>query len=178
MGAESRLMSSVSPFALFDIEPTYSVDWDVLESKRSLFQKTLHPDLFPAGSADSDIASSKLSCVNNAYRILKDPLHRARALFELKQISIPGENGATISNPEMMEEALFIKESLEEAAVHNDFSSLFDFLNTKQKDLENIFNKALLENNEKEMTEAYIRLSFCVKTLNDAKTLCFNNMGA
>lgn len=176
--AENRLMSSVSPFALFEIEPTYSVDWDIIESRRSLFQKTLHPDLFPAGSIDSDIASSKLSHLNNAYMVLKDPLQRARILFELKSVPIPGENGATISNPKMMEEALSIKESLEDAAVKNDFSDLFETLGEQQKELEKAFNKALLENNEKQMCEAYIRLSFCVKTLTDAKTLCFKNMGA
>lgn len=175
--AENLFMSDISPFELFDIEPVYTLDWDEVESKKSLFQKMLHPDLFPIGSSEYEVAREKLSSANHAYTLLKDPIQRAKALFCVKNIAIPGENGKTINDPKMMEEALALKELLEEATFNNNFENLFDVLNKKQNILENAFNKAFLENNITEMKETYIRLSFCIKTLNDAHAFCFRNMG-
>lgn len=177
MVAGNHLMSDMSPFSLFEIEPAYTLNWDAVESKKSLFQKTLHPDLFPTGSSECEFATEKMALMNNAYLVLKDPIHRARTLLELKKISIPGENGTTICDPKLMDDALALKESLEEASINNDFSTFFETLAEQQKILEGTFNNAFLENDEHKMKEAYIRLSFCIKTLTDAKTLCFKNMG-
>ena len=165
-----------SPFELFEIEPLYTLDWNVIERRKALFQKTLHPDFYPVNSSEYEIASKKLALVNNAYAILKDPIRRAKALFSIADITIPGENGKTINDPKMMEEALSLKESLEVATIDNDFDNLFKTLAKQQKILEDSFNAAFLENNEHNMKETYIRLSFCIKTLADAKALRFENM--
>lgn len=170
-------MSDTSPFVLFEIEPSYVLNWDIIESRKSFFQKTLHPDFFPAGSTECEHATAKMAFVNNAYMALKDPIYRAKMLLEVKKVAVPGENGATTRDPNLMEEALSFKEFLAEATANNDFTSLFEVLDKKQKVLEEIFNNAFLENDEHQMKEAYIRLSFCVKTLTDAKTICFENMG-
>ena len=175
--AGNLLMSDLSPFALFDIEPAYTLNWDVIEAKKLFFQKALHPDLFPAGSSECELATVKMALVNNAYMLLKDPIHRAKTLLNAKNIAIPGENSATVSDPKLMDEALSLKESLQIASSDDDFTNLFETLASKQKILEDSFNAAFLENNEKQMKEIYIRLSFCVKTLTNAKTLHYENMG-
>ncbi|MES2607351.1 MAG: Fe-S protein assembly co-chaperone HscB [Pseudomonadota bacterium] len=165
-----------TPFDLLSVKPAYLLDWCLLDHNLAALQETLHPDLYPNGSQERDIADSMSSAINNAYAILKDPIQRARALLSLSNISIPGENGKTINEPELMEEALSLKELLEEATIKNDFDTLLQTLSAKQCILEDQFNSAFLTNNKIGMQNAYVQLSFCIKTLNDAKNLCFKSM--
>jgi molecular chaperone HscB len=174
---QNMMTSDVTPFALLSVEPAYHLDWSVVDCNLVSLQEILHPDLYPIGSEERSVADAMLSSVNNAYAVLKDPIQRARILLKLKNIGVPGENGETINDPEMMEEALLLKQFLEEASAQNDFDSLFETLNNQQKKIEELFNLALLANTENDMKDTYIRLSFCIKTHNDAKALCFKSKG-
>ena len=169
------MQDDMNPFALLSVLPAYNLDWEMIDRTMSALQETLHPDLYPAGSHERDIADTMLSKINNAYVILKDPIQRARALFDVKNMSVPGEKGQTISDPEMMEEALLLKESLEAACFKNEFEDVLKTLDMQKDTFEEQFNEAFLSDNKNNMNVAYIRLSFCIKTLNDAKALCFEN---
>ncbi|MES2252305.1 MAG: hypothetical protein V4482_01300 [Pseudomonadota bacterium] len=167
----------VTPFALLSVLPTYTIDWLVVDHNLSILQETLHPDCYPLGSHERELADVTLSLINNAYSVLKDPIQRIRALFDVRNIPIPGKNGQTINDPLMMDEAFLLKESLDEACIKGQIDLFIKSLNEQQKLLEDHFNNAFLNNDEIKMKKTYIRLSFCLKTLNDAKAFCFENKG-
>jgi molecular chaperone HscB len=169
-------MAEITPFELLSIMPTYTLNWVEIDHQFTTLQQTIHPDRYPSGSQERDIAESLSRQINNAYTILKNPLQRAKALFDVKRIMIPGVNGQTIDDPTIMEEALVLKESLEVAVSTQDFKGLIETLKQQQQALENTFSNAFEASDETEMKKTYIRLSFCIKTLNDAKEKSFESM--
>ncbi len=185
VAVESRLMSSdqpvitermsvyeldnASPFALLSIAPTFVLDIEMVKRNYTLLQETLHPDRYPHQTKEAEVACLMASAINQAYAILRDPLRRAKALLSLKGCSIPGEDGQTIRDPRFMEEALTLKELLEEAQTPESCIHLIEILSQKQKQVDELFQAAFLANDLVGMSDAYIRLSFIVKTKSDAR---------
>ncbi|MDP3371919.1 MAG: Fe-S protein assembly co-chaperone HscB [Candidatus Paracaedibacteraceae bacterium] len=164
----SNKSSPLSPFALLSIPPNYLFDWDIVNKNLRSLQETLHPDLYPSGSHECEIAQNMMSEVNNAYRVLKDPLLRAHVLFKLNGMTIPGSDAKTVTDPTIMEEALEIKEQLENANSHSKLNSLVKRLTSQQIILEKKLDAAFKTSNETEVYSTYARLSFCIKTQTDA----------
>ncbi len=157
-----------SPFALLSITPTFVLDYEMLKQNYRLLQETLHPDRYPQKSKEAEVACLMASAINQAYAVLQDPLRRAKALFVLKGCSIPGEGGQTICDPRFMDEALVLKELLEEAQTPESCAQLISALSEKERQVGELFQDAFLANDLAAMSDAYIRLSFVVKTKNDA----------
>lgn len=184
MAVESRLMSNnksdginhgsgaefdnASPFALLSIMPTFLIDHKMLKQNYLLLQETLHPDRYPSQSKEAEVACSMVSAINQAYSVLEDPLRRAKALLLLKGCPIPGEDGQTICDPRFMEEALVLKELLEAVKTAESCAQLISALSEKERQVGVLFQDAFLVNDVDSMSDAYIRLSFIVKTKNDA----------
>jgi len=169
--------ASLTPFALLSVLPSYTLDWVAVDHNLSVLQETLHPDRYPVGSHERELADVTLALINNAYTVLKDPIQRIKALFDVKNILVPGIKGQIINEPMMVGEAFLLKESLSEACAKGEVDLFISNLNEQQNSIEDHFNTAFLKNNEHEMKQTYIRLSFCIKTLNDAKSFCFANRG-
>ena len=75
-----------------------------------------HPDRFVARPPEERAkASSEAAGLNDAYRILKDPLSRAFYLAELNGVDLPGD-GKTIDDPDLLMEAMEAREALHEAS--------------------------------------------------------------
>ena len=67
-----------NPFALFDLPVVFQVDSALLNERYLALQKSLHPDNFSAASAQEQrLAIQKSAEINDALRILKDPITRA-----------------------------------------------------------------------------------------------------
>ncbi len=181
---ESRLMSNnqsdgvnhggvpefdkASPFALLSITPLFFIDHEILKQNYRLLQETLHPDRYPLQSKEAEIACLMASAINQAYAVLQDPLQRAKALLLLKGGAIPGASGQTICDPRFMDEALDLKELLEAAQTAESCAQLISALSEKERQVGELFQDAFLANDLTAMSDAYIRLSFVVKTKNDA----------
>lgn len=170
-------LSNSSPFSLFSVEASYVLDWKIIDQNLKILQEATHPDLYPAASYEREIAESMISAVNNAYRTLKDPILRANTLFELNKIPIPGRESHTVRDPSIMEEALEIKEKLANATSHTEIQMIINMLKLQQDLLENQLNKAFVSFNKEGMYNTYIRLSFCIKTQQDAVILLINKRG-
>ena len=73
-----------NPFALFNLPVTFQVDSTLLNERYLALQKSLHPDNFSAASAQEQrLAMQKSAEINDALRILKDPIARADSIIAL-----------------------------------------------------------------------------------------------
>ena len=73
-----------NPFALFDLPVAFQVDSALLNERYLALQKSLHPDNFSAASAQEQrLAIQKSAEINDALRILKDPIARADSIISL-----------------------------------------------------------------------------------------------
>ena len=73
-----------NPFALFDLPVVFQVDSALLNERYLALQKSLHPDNFSAASAQEQrLAIQKSAEINDALRILKDPIARADSIIAL-----------------------------------------------------------------------------------------------
>ncbi len=73
-----------NPFALFDLPVAFQVDSALLNERYLALQKSLHPDNFSAASAQEQrLAMQKSAEINDALRILKDPIARADSIILL-----------------------------------------------------------------------------------------------
>lgn len=96
--------------AALDLEPA------TLDRVYFAAQRQWHPDRFVARPPEERAkASSEAAGLNDAYRILKDPLSRAFYLAELNGVELPGD-GKTIDDPDLLMEAMEAREALHEAS--------------------------------------------------------------
>ena len=73
-----------NPFALFDLPVAFQVDSALLNERYLALQKSLHPDNFSAASAQEQRLSIQKSAeINDALRILKDPITRADSIIAI-----------------------------------------------------------------------------------------------
>lgn len=73
-----------NPFALFDLPVAFQVDSALLNERYLALQKSLHPDNFSAASAqEQHLAIQKSAEINDALRILKDPITRANSIIAI-----------------------------------------------------------------------------------------------
>ena len=73
-----------NPFALFDLPVAFQVDSALLNERYLALQKSLHPDNFSAASAQEQrLAIQKSAEINDALRILKDPITRADSIIAI-----------------------------------------------------------------------------------------------
>ena len=73
-----------NPFALFDLPVVFQVDSALLNERYLALQKSLHPDNFSAASAQEQrLAIQKSAEINDALRILKDPITRADSIIAI-----------------------------------------------------------------------------------------------
>ena len=73
-----------NPFALFNLPVAFQVDSALLNERYLALQKSLHPDNFSAASAQEQrLAIQKSAEINDALRILKDPITRADSIIAI-----------------------------------------------------------------------------------------------
>src|SRR5690242_15718215 len=76
------------PFDTLGVEPRFDLDPDKLAERHRDLSRTLHPDRYAgAPAAERRMALGKAIEVNDAYRVLKDPVRRAEAL--LRRAGVP-----------------------------------------------------------------------------------------
>jgi molecular chaperone HscB len=102
----------IDPFDLFQLEPAFSLDLGDLGKRHRDLSKALHPDRY-AGRPSSErrAALGRSIEVNEAFRVLKDPVRRAEALLE--RLGEPmGEGTEPPADPEFLMEMMERREAL------------------------------------------------------------------
>lgn len=105
----------MNPFATLGVPERYDIDLAALEKTHRELSRALHPDKYAgAGASERREALTKAVAVNEAFRILRDPIARAEALFRLRGVAV-GETVEPKADPEFLMEMLEQREALQDA---------------------------------------------------------------
>jgi len=129
-----------SYFDLFEVPRKLWIEMSALEKKFLELSWKLHPDKFVNASAEEQELSLKNSSeLNDAYRVLRDPVARVEYLLELEGMRKEGEHKQQ-APPELLEEVFALNESLDELreakASGDDLSSLKSRLESAEKNFQ------------------------------------------
>lgn len=106
-------------FALFGLTRAYTIARDDLEARYLRLAAEAHPDRVVAASdADQRAAMERAAMINEAYRVLRDPVLRAEYLVRLAGIDLDSSDGS--AGAPSMDQAFLLdmierREALEEA---------------------------------------------------------------
>src|SRR5580698_5037675 len=101
-------------FEFLDLPRKLALDARDLEKRFYALSRQLHPDLHSRKSqAERDQAEESTAVLNNAYRVLRDPIARAGYLLKLEGFDI-GEQTTKDVPPELLEEIFELNMELEE----------------------------------------------------------------
>ena len=115
-------------FALFGLPRHLHLDTKGLEQTFYAQSRRLHPDRFAARpAAEQATALERSSALNDAYRTLRDPIHRTEYLLELEGVKLEeqsrlatdaaratGTEKKQVAPPDLLEEAFELNMQLEE----------------------------------------------------------------
>src|SRR5260221_10071803 len=118
MTAARSLQHSVSPasdfFAFFGLPRKLAIDLPQLEQKFLQLSWKLHPDNFVnASEGERELSLKRSSELNDAYRVLRDPVARVEYLLSFEGERVEGEKKQQ-APPELLEEVFELNESLDE----------------------------------------------------------------
>jgi len=114
----------MDPFATLGIARTFDVDLAEAERKHRELSRALHPDRFVGASpSERREALTRAVEVNEAWRIVRDPIRRAEALLRLEGVPV-AEDRQPQADPEFLMEMLEQRESLAEARQARDLEAV------------------------------------------------------
>lgn len=117
-------MNQADHFELFGLERGFEVDLQDLESRWKERAAAVHPDRFASASeAEKRVAMQWSASINEAYRVLRDPLKRAQYLCELA--GHPTENQPNVAmDMAFLTQQMQWREALEEIRAERDHAAL------------------------------------------------------
>ena len=115
-------------FEVFSLPPKLRIDTATLEKNFYKLSREYHPDRFASKPADEQAAATeRSSLLNDAYRVLRDPIRRTEYLLEQEGIELEeqsvkateaarssGREKKQIVPPDLLEEAFELNMQLEE----------------------------------------------------------------
>jgi len=103
-------------FKRFGLERSFDVDIDAMEATYLKQQQQLHPDRFASKSGrEQALSSQQAASLNEAFETLKNPVSRAHYMLRLAGIEPEGGEGHTVNDPELLMEAMEMREALDDA---------------------------------------------------------------
>ena len=111
-------------FAVLGVEKRWDLDASALEKRHKELSRKLHPDRFAKADPRERRHSLEWATqVNDAYKLLRDPLRRAEYLLRLQGIDVTDER-RTVADPEFLTEVLEQREALADARGQGDTTRL------------------------------------------------------
>jgi molecular chaperone HscB len=148
MSAPSTAPERLDHFALFDLPHKLWIEMSGLERKFLQLSWKLHPDNFVTDSPEVQERSLKRSSeVNDAYRVLRDPVARVEYLLEIEGARKEGEHKQQ-APPELLEEVFELNESLDELRVAKESGADLAVLKSRLESAEKSFQEKLGEVDE------------------------------
>jgi molecular chaperone HscB len=114
----------VDPFAALGLARAFDVDLAATEKVHRELSRALHPDRYVGASpSERRAALGKAVEVNEAWRIVRDPIRRADALLALHGV-VSGEESRAKADPEFLMEMLEQREALSDAKEARDLEAV------------------------------------------------------
>ncbi len=112
----------LDPFATLGLAPSFVLDVPAVERRHRDLSRALHPDRFVGtSSSERRAALAKAVEVNEAWRLLRDPVRRAEVLFS--RVGIPIDHQPA-TEPAFLMEILELREALGEAQAAHDLGAI------------------------------------------------------
>src|SRR5262245_40587787 len=136
---------STDYFAVFGLPRKLWIEMSSLEQKFLQLSWKQHPDNFVnASEQERELSLKRSSELNDAYRVLRDPLARVEYLLEIEGERKEGEKKQQ-APPELLEEVFELNESLDELREAKASDENLAALKTKLQAAENNFQQKLEE---------------------------------
>lgn len=114
----------MDPFATLGAPRRFDLDLTALEKTHRELSRALHPDKFAQTSASERRAAlEKAANVNEAWRIVRDPIRRAEALFRLEGVAV-GETNEPKASGAFLMDVMEQREALSEARASKDLAAV------------------------------------------------------
>ncbi len=114
----------MDPFATLGLARAFDVDLGAIEKVHRELSRALHPDRYVGASpSERRAALAKAVEVNEAWRVVRDPIRRADALLALRGVAFDGPS-ATKADPEFLLEMLERREALSDAKEARDLEAV------------------------------------------------------
>lgn len=114
----------MDPFRILDIQPRFDLDLKSVEARHRELSRALHPDKYARRPAsERRLALSKAIEVNEAWRVVRDPVRRAEALLSRLGIE-SGEQSGAKADPELLMEMMDQREALADVRMDKDADRL------------------------------------------------------
>ena len=137
--------SAADYFAVFGLPRKLWLEMSSLEQKFLQLSWKLHPDNFVNASDEvRELSLKRSSELNDAYRVLRDPLARVEYLLEIEGQRKEGEKKQQ-APPELLEEVFELNESLDELREARESGGNLAELKTKLQSAESNFQEKLEE---------------------------------
>jgi molecular chaperone HscB len=145
MSAPSTVREKGDHFLLFGLPRKLWIEMSALEKRFLELSWKLHPDKFVNASAEEqELSLKRCSELNDAYRVLRDPVARVEYLLEIEGMRKEGEHKQQ-APPELLEEVFALNESLDELrdakASGGDLASLKSRLESAEKNFQGKLSK-------------------------------------
>jgi molecular chaperone HscB len=143
--SHQALNAATDYFAVFGLARKLSIDLSLLEHKFLRLSWKLHPDNFVnASEQERELSLKRSSELNDAYRVLRDPLARIEYLLEIQGERKEGEKKQQVP-PELLEEVFELNESLDELREAKTSGDNLAELKSKLQSAETNFHEKLQE---------------------------------
>src|ERR1700740_1583790 len=145
MSAPSTASLKSDHFSLFALPRKLWIEMSTLEKKFLELSWKLHPDKFVNASAEEqELSLRRSSELNDAYRVLRDPVSRVEYLLELEGTRKEGEHKQQ-APAELLEEVFELNESLDELRDAKASGGDLTSLKSRLEAAENAFQERLGE---------------------------------
>lgn len=105
----------MDPFETLGAPRRFDLDLAIVEKTHRDLSRALHPDKFAqAGRAERRASLENAASVNEAWRIVRDPIRRAEALFRLEGVAV-GETNEPKASPAFLMDVMEQREALADA---------------------------------------------------------------
>lgn len=132
-------------FAVFGLPRKLYIEVSLLEQKFLQLSWKLHPDNFVnAPETERELSLKRSSELNDAYRVLRDPVGRVEYLLEIEGERKEGEKKQQ-APPELLEEVFELNESLDELREAKSSGGDLSQLKTRLQSAETNFQEKLAE---------------------------------
>lgn len=152
-------MGTPCHYALFELQPAFDINLDMLSGRYRELARKVHPDRFAdAGEAEQRHAIERSANLNEAYQTLKSPSRRARYLLTLQGREMPLE--ATVQDPAFLMQQMHWREELEELHDEANIAGVAVFkarLKVAQQDLNDSFSCVWQDESQREEAERLVR---------------------